>query len=407
MKELALVSVIVPVYNAEKYIRRCIDSIINQTYRNLEIILVNDGSTDDSLKICYEYKEKDSRIIVLSQENIGAYKARKKAIEIATGKYVAFVDADDWIEQNMYYELVDIIEKNSTYLVESGIIDVNGNNEKNREPKVKEGHYKGEKFINEILPYMLYDGIFFESLISATLWNKLFLGSAVKEIFGLIQEGGRMGNDTVITYPYLVMNNDIYVTHKCYYHYRTVNCSITRNSYSDIYEKVNVHINVIKEFFEKSVYKDILMPQLYMHKLRIYAWFCPEIFDISSDSILNIYGGIKKDEKVVLYGAGKSGVKAYAYVHNFFEESIVAWVDKNYEYLSNEIDNRIKNPQDINYDKVDKVIVTVLKATAVDSIKKELKHMGVNEKKINWIPLKYIENPKRILDKIDQKLKMS
>ena len=104
MEEKELISVIIPIYNAEKYLRQCLESVINQTYKQLEIILVNDGSTDGSLSVCYEYQKKDSRIIIISQQNEGAFKARKNAIKIANGKYVAFVDGDDWIDQNMYYE---------------------------------------------------------------------------------------------------------------------------------------------------------------------------------------------------------------------------------------------------------------------------------------------------------------
>lgn len=130
MEENELISVIIPIYNAEKYLRQCLESVINQTYKQLEIILVNDGSTDGSLSICYEYQKKDSRIIIISQQNKGAYKARKNAIKIANGKYVTFVDGDDWIDKDMYYDLLKIMKENDTLMVESGYIDVNGENEK-------------------------------------------------------------------------------------------------------------------------------------------------------------------------------------------------------------------------------------------------------------------------------------
>lgn len=406
MSKLPLVSVIVPIYNVEKYLRQCIESIVNQTYKELEIILVDDGSTDSSLEICLEYKKRDSRIVVMHQDNSGAFKARKNAIRVANGKYVAFVDGDDWIEPDMYYDLVEIMENNHTYMVESGIIDANGYSQKNRKQKLEIGHYKGERFINKILPYMLYNGNFFESLISPTIWNKLFLKDAVEIIFNSIEDGGKMANDTVITYPYLVKYNDIYVTDKYYYHYRVVNNSITRNQYSDIIGKLNVHIRVIKKYFQESKYNEILMPQLYMHKLRVYAMYCPEVFDLISNQILSIYGGINNNDKIVIYGAGKSGVKAYTYIYSHMKENIVAWVDKNYEYLSKEINAVIKNPKEINYKNVDKVIITVLKADAVKSIKMDLIDMGVDECKINWIPSQFIESPQYVLDKIDKAMKI-
>jgi len=103
-----MISIIVPVYNAEKYLNRCIDSILKQTFTDLEIILVDDGSTDDSLKICEEYQKQDDRIIVIHKDNRGSTSARKAGVRIAKGAYIAFVDSDDWLELEMYETLYNI-----------------------------------------------------------------------------------------------------------------------------------------------------------------------------------------------------------------------------------------------------------------------------------------------------------
>lgn len=102
-----LISIVVPIYNSENYIERCINSIINQSYKNLEIILVNDGSKDSSLNICKKFAEQDERITILNQSNKGVSAARNAGIEIATGKYISFIDADDTVEANYIYELVE------------------------------------------------------------------------------------------------------------------------------------------------------------------------------------------------------------------------------------------------------------------------------------------------------------
>lgn len=107
-----LISVIVPVYNVEKYIKECIESIINQTYRNLEIILVDDGSKDKSGKICDEYSKIDSRIISIHQENLGVSSARNKGIEVAKGEWITFIDADDWIEENFCKIMIANLKEN-------------------------------------------------------------------------------------------------------------------------------------------------------------------------------------------------------------------------------------------------------------------------------------------------------
>lgn len=102
------ISVIIPVYNVEKYLKRCLDSVVTQTYKNLEIILVDDGSTDNSGKICDEYAAKDKRIIVIHKENGGLSDARNKGLDICTGDYISFIDSDDWIDLNYF----DVLLKN-------------------------------------------------------------------------------------------------------------------------------------------------------------------------------------------------------------------------------------------------------------------------------------------------------
>ena len=114
--ELAI-SIIVPVYNVEKYLNRCFDSILNQTFTDFELILVDDGSTDNSGIICYEYKTKDNRIKVIHKENGGLSSARNAGLDIARGKYIGFVDSDDFINKDMYKILFDTIQANNSDMV--------------------------------------------------------------------------------------------------------------------------------------------------------------------------------------------------------------------------------------------------------------------------------------------------
>lgn len=103
------VSIILPIYNVEEYIAECLDSIINQTYRNLEIILVDDGSPDGSGKICDEYQQKDDRIVVVHKKNEGVSAARNTGLELATGEYITFADPDDWLESDMIEKMVEVL----------------------------------------------------------------------------------------------------------------------------------------------------------------------------------------------------------------------------------------------------------------------------------------------------------
>ncbi len=126
-KSESLVSIIVPVYKVEKYLSRCVDSLINQTYKNIEIILVDDGSPDNSPKICDEYASRDSRIRVIHKENAGVSEARNTGIDSAKGDYICFVDSDDYVREDMVERLISPAnENNSDMVVASGYYKVYG-----------------------------------------------------------------------------------------------------------------------------------------------------------------------------------------------------------------------------------------------------------------------------------------
>ena len=172
-----IISVIVPIYNVEKYLKRCIDSIITQTYKNLEIILVDDGSQDNCGNICDSYSAKDTRIKVIHKVNGGLSDARNAGIDVATGQYIAFVDSDDYVASNMYEILLDTIIKNNADLSicdfcsvsESGDITL-------KEPSViEDGTYSGEKLLeNKLLTENYWHWV--------VAWNKLYKKSIFDNI---------------------------------------------------------------------------------------------------------------------------------------------------------------------------------------------------------------------------------
>lgn len=166
------ISVIVPIYNAAKFLDKCLKSILSQTYQNLEIILINDGSTDNSLEICETYKKTDERIKLFSKENSGVSSSRNIGIENATGKYVIFIDADDYIEQNMFELLSkDLFDFN----VDMSIcgykkVDINGN-------ILFESEDLNEKYFDdEVFKHYLFDGRYYREI----LCNKLFKLDIIK-----------------------------------------------------------------------------------------------------------------------------------------------------------------------------------------------------------------------------------
>lgn len=220
-----LISVIVPIYNVEKYIKKCIDSIINQTYKNLEIILVNDGSPDECGKICDEYERIDSRIVVIHKENGGLSDARNAGLKVMHGKYVAFVDSDDWIEPEMYqrlYENMVTFHADMSFAgVTDDVIDENG-----IERSVKTSDYGEKPFSeNKIAAMKRY----FHGSWAA--WDKLYKASLFDNVRFPV---GEINEDEAIVIELLEQCDRVCYTNEVFYHYikRANSGSITMSDFS-------------------------------------------------------------------------------------------------------------------------------------------------------------------------------
>lgn len=169
-----LISIIVPIYNVEKYVKKCIESIINQTYKNIEIILINDGSKDTSLSICKDYKNKDKRIKLINQENGGVSKARNKGLNIAKGEYIVFIDSDDYITKNYIEKLLNAAIETGADVVESNYIRIEDSGKIIEKSNIKNYYSKNNYEINK----GFLENIFFKNM----LWNKIFKKSVIKNL---------------------------------------------------------------------------------------------------------------------------------------------------------------------------------------------------------------------------------
>ena len=164
-----LISVIIPVYGVEKYISQCLESVINQTYNNLEIIVINDGTKDRSAEIAKEYAAKDSRIKVYDFKNGGLSVVRNRGLEIATGEYISYLDSDDWLDTKMYETLLETAMKNEADMVKCGIIETNGASEEKitfSDVKIinNEQHKAFENYFKGILWTLAWNGLYKKEL---------------------------------------------------------------------------------------------------------------------------------------------------------------------------------------------------------------------------------------------------
>lgn len=262
---MLLISVIVPVYNVERYIRKCIDSILNQTYTNLEIILVDDGSTDGSGKICDEYEKSDSRIVVIHKKNAGLSAARNSGLEIAQGEYIGFVDSDDWIEPTMFSALYEGFE--ITTCSSDKVLLTNGMLYEYYEESQHEALSRPESWERKH-PKIIRASDFGEAMLSESsnhyVWSKLYR----REVFDLVRfREGRNDEDTLFTYELAksIRNSDWIVVEidAVIYHYRHRQGSICYNweapLIKDRIDNLNyIHRDCAVSWPELTRYVDIL-----------------------------------------------------------------------------------------------------------------------------------------------------
>lgn len=228
---MAKVSIIVPVYNVEKYLRKCLDSLINQTLKNIEIICINDGSTDKSLEILEEYKNRDSRIILLNQENSGQSIARNNGIKKATGEYIGFVDPDDWVDLDYYEKLYNTANTNDADIAVGGIIRVTGIKKK------KFLNFEKETITdNTNLKFELCD-----VPEKSYVCNKIYKTQKLKEI-NLKFEEGRIFEDCIFTPQALLFLGKMVTVPNIYYYYlRRGNSTVKQRSEKANADNVYAH----------------------------------------------------------------------------------------------------------------------------------------------------------------------
>ncbi len=391
-----LISVIVPIYRVEAYLKECIESIINQTYTNLEIILVNDGSDDNCPKICDEYAKVDSRIKVIHKENGGADEARKVAILQAKGKYIGYVDSDDWIDPTMYEKLIGYAKEYDVSVVECGIIDFWGEKETKRLAYFDEGCYKDEKFDTIIGSKLIYSDKFFLYGISPYLWNKLFLKEAIMEFQLLPEPSDHIVDDIMVIFPTIAKARSVYITKELFYHYRVRENSLKRRIQVDAFDKIRNGYPEWKTRFNDVYKKYGLENQLHYFLMYIMLLKCVYVFDnAKSDEYLRAFGEINKNDKIILYGAGQCGINMENYIRNTEDNNLVCWVDKNYELLQKFYN--VENPEKILNLEFDYIVISIMTEQAVNSVKKDLEILGVPNEKILWVRDEYIKDPLKLL----------
>lgn len=236
-----LISVIVPIYKVEKYINSCVDSILNQTYRNLEVILVDDGSTDNCPAICEQYKSKDNRVKVVHKENGGLSDARNAGLKVVTGSIVAFIDSDDWIDSKMFEKMYDRMHKDNSDIVSCGVKWVTEDGKLLRNVSVNDECLETEKAMEELL---------YDNKLKQHVWNKLYKYDIVKDI---PFEKGKFHEDVFWSYQVIGKAKKVSLMTESFYNYIQRDNSIMGETYSskrlDALDAMKLRCEYIKEKF--------------------------------------------------------------------------------------------------------------------------------------------------------------
>lgn len=256
--EQPLISIVIPVYNVEEYLVRCLESVIKQTYTNLEIIVVDDGSTDNSGRICDEYKEKDERIKVIHKLNGGLSDARNFGINVTRGEYIAFIDSDDWVSLDYINCLYSIIEKDDYDIAICDFIRRKGKDKVNKRSREKLEIYCNKEAIRELL----------YQRISSSAWAKLFKRDLWKDIQF---EVGKLYEDVIPIYLIFQQSKKIIKTNQCsyYYFYRegsivTQKFSINKMDYVDNCKKLFGYVKTAYPEYENAAISRLFWAEVHV-----------------------------------------------------------------------------------------------------------------------------------------------
>ncbi len=380
------IGVIVTVFNVEEYLRECIESIINQTYWNLDIILVDDGSSDNSGAICDEYKIRDARVQVVHQKNSGPLAARYAGLKKTKSEYITFVDGDDFLDLNAYKIVAEALNTELD-IVSFGIIRYyNSKNQRKTVDSISKGMYLKNEIEEIVIPNMIWninekkyglDPSLCTKVIKRELWESILDETRQLRIY--------YGQDIAVIYPLIRNANTLLILKEHLYYHRQRNAGILP-SYIKDHEFLNklytlYSFLMMKFSDQKECIKQIEYFYSYAVNLRKQAYS-----DYSdNDRYLFPFWEIKKQSRVVLYGAGSVGQTYYYQLTRSSQYEIVAWIDKNYKDYHNAGVKKIESIDVLDFIEYDYIIIAVLSFQLAENVRRNLIDKGISENKIIWV----------------------
>lgn len=375
------ISVIVPVYNIGERLKRCVESIRGQTHGNLEIILVDDGSTDTSAAVCDEYSRTDTRVRVVHKENGGPASARRAGLEIATGQYIGFVDGDDYVDAEMYGYLLRQLYGTQADFIHSGFYKEKG------EAKSLVCNFKNEiynvqtKKLEFLKEHILTDD---KEYMHPSMCTKLFRANLIKESHRAVPDDLTYGEDLVNLLSCVFHADAVATCDKSFYHYVFREHSIMNGVSQRLEWEFRLHrelsaifaehgyIGDIKKYLDCSFYNQILEAL----KLLDNRYLCVSQYCVRETDAF-------RHKKVVIYGAGNVGIDLYQQLCRIETCDVVAMVDKNFSdiHLDYVTVRDVGELPDMEYDMI---LLAVKYYSVADKIRESLARLGIDQEKIVW-----------------------
>ncbi len=374
-----LISVIVPIYMIDRYLGICIESIIGQAYKNLEMILVDDGSKDRCPEICDLYKSKDDRIKVIHKNNGGLVSARKAGLRESNGEYITYVDGDDWIGPDFIENLYNAISSENADIVCAGFTRELFSKSAVFSDYVEIGTYEGDE-LKKLWSRMISAGTYYRPGITTYVWNKLFKRSILLTHQSEVDDRISIGEDAAVTYPALLSASRVTVTDSSDYHYRQREDSMLkqRERYSSEAQKLKYLYEYLNRWAEKT------SPELHIREQVIDYVLSIALMRSGGRIIHDEYSSFDKEfygRDVVVFSAGTFGQQLVNRIKETMLCNIVSWIDDDYwEYRRCCLD--VDPVEDINGLDYDYILIATVDSLLAEKVAERLEGLGVSREKI-------------------------
>ena len=397
-----LISVVIPVYNTEKYLRRCMESVVHQTYRELEIICVDDGSTDGSGAVLDAYAARDRRVRVVHQENGGLVAARKAGIALAAGEYVSYVDSDDEISLTRYEELLHQGIEQKADMIFTDVTQVYGDGSRMKmKNHFAEGFYDREQIDNEIMTHLCDEAHFFIYRLRMYVCGVVFSRDLLVRCQNMVDDAITYEEDTSCILQCLADAKSVYIAHGGRYdYYKNLGamCHVKRDS-GEARAKAQRSNRVYYAHLKKLLPQFPARLQPVMEKeFTKMMFFTALLFEY--DRVLDCVASREKifpfnvpyHHRVVVYGAGAFGIALYRYLSSHGGNPVL-WCDRAWERCRAE-GRDVHAPEEIKTAAYDDVLMAIGQYEVAETAAEALVGMGVPREKIVFMDMKELTQEK-------------